>query len=325
MFVFSLDFELAWGSRDVVPDRGALERQAQRTREVVFEPLVGLLEELGISGTWATVGHLFLPGARRDAQGTLHPALPRPDHAWWRGDWFDGVPDGDERTAPAWYGRSLVDRLIASNQEVGSHSFAHPIFADPGCSRAVADADLARCTALADELGITLRSFVFPRNLVGHTDLVAKHGFTCWRPLPPEWHRQSGVPVPVSRGAHLLSQAAGRAAPTVMPRRDPHGLWELPASTVFLPVGGARRVVSMGARVRRCTATIDAAAHERRMAHVYTHPINLADAPGPMLDGFRRVLTHAARLRDRGRLDIHSMGSLAASLERAAGPPAAGR
>ena len=322
MFVFSLDFELAWGSRDLVEDPSGMERQAQRTREVVFEPLVALLEELDISATWATVGHLFLSGAQRDEQGRLHPELPRPQHDWWRKDWFDGVPAGDERSAPGWYGRSLVERLAASNQEVGSHSFAHPIFGDAGCSRAVADADLARCVALADDLGVQLRSFVFPRNLAGHTDLLARHGFTCWRPLPPEGHRQPPVPTAVSRGMHLLDQAGGRQAPTVMPRRDAHGLWELPASTIFLPVGGLRRVVSMGARVRRCTATLEAAARSRQMAHVYTHPINLADAPGPMLDGFRVVLTHAARLRDQGRIDIHSMGSLAAALNTREAPPA---
>lgn len=317
VFVFSLDFELVWGSRDLIEDGAALVRSAEITRAEVFGPLLDRLVSLGICATWATVGHLFLAQGGGAGSPTLADQ-PAPQHAWLRRGWYDGVPAGDESSHPAWYGRSLVRRLVEAGQDVGSHSFGHPIFGDPGCSRAVADADLARARAEAQALGIRLSSFVFPRNEAGHLDLLARHGFTCWRPVEPVWWRHPLVPRGVARGAHFAAQAAGKAAPTVLPWRDPHGLWAIPASSVFLPVGGVRDAIPLRQRIRRCTAGIDRAAQERRVCHLYTHPINLADDPARLLPAFFTFLEHAARLRDSGRLRIRSMAALAEDCAAAA-------
>ena len=310
VFSLSLDFELAWGSRDLFEDDSALVVDSLATREQVFEPLVGLLESLEIQATWATVGHLFLDRADDSPRG-LHPDHPTPQHSWRSRPWFDGVPAGTEDTHPAWYGRSLVKRLAASGQEVGSHSFSHVIFGDPGCSEAVADAELARCQELAAELGLPpLRSYVFPRNEAGHVHLLARHGFTSWRPREPAWFNDPDIPKPVSRAAHLASVISASTPPTVVSRQGAGGLWEHPGSATFLPHYGVRKLIPIERRVTRCVRGIDAAAERREVFHLYAHPINFATAPTAMLDGLAEVLAHAVRLRDRGRLDIWSMGQL---------------
>ena len=199
----------------------------------------------------------------------------------------------------------------SSSSTPGSHSFSHPIFGDPGCSRAAAESDLSRCVALADELGVKLDSFVFPRNQSGHVDLLASHGFTCWRPIEPAWFLSRRVPRPVGRLGHLAEVVAARTPPTVMPSVDEHGLVRIPGSATFLPAHGIRRAIPMSRRVKRSTRGIDRAVHRREVFHLYTHPINLAAAPEEMLDAMGQVLRHAARLRDQGHLDILSMGELA--------------
>lgn len=313
-FTLSLDFELVFASRDLVGDPGALERASQITREQVLGPLLALFQSVGLAATWATVGHLFLDGAAPSA-GRLHPALVRPTHAWVDGDWLDGVPAGTEASAPAYYGRSLVQQLVAAGQEVGSHSFTHPVFGDPGCSRACADSELAHAVAAADALGIRMESFVFPRNVPGHVDLLAKHGFTCWRPPEPRGPLVGRLPKPLQRATHLIEVATGQAGPVVWPYRDDHGLWAIPGSAVFLPVDGLRRAIPIHQRVVRATGGIDLAVKQGGLFHLYIHPINFAAAPGPMLAGLAAVLHHAARLRDRGRLDLCSMGALARRCE----------
>jgi peptidoglycan/xylan/chitin deacetylase (PgdA/CDA1 family) len=235
--------------------------------------------------------------------------LPR--HAWLPGGWLDAIPEGTEAEQPAWYARSLVERLRDAGQEVGSHSFTHPIFGDKGCDHEAADGDLSRCVAEARRLGIELRSFVFPRNVAGHQDLLARHGFRCWRALEPAWYRRAGVPVPVARLAHLAEAAAGARPPTVMPWRDEHGLVVIPASASILPVDGVRRLIPVRQRVRRVRRGIDAAAAEGRICHVYTHPINLASAPDALLGAMRAMVEHACRLRDAGRLEILPMAEIA--------------
>jgi len=307
VFCLSLDFELAWGSRDLMADPAPLLRRARITRERVFSALLALLQAREVVATWATVGHLFLDRGDPEALGLVPPR-----HAWRAAPWFEGVPAGSEAQHPAFYARSLVLRLRDAGQEIGSHSFSHPIFGDPGCSRACAESDLARCVAEAEALGIELRSFVFPRNIPGHVDLLARHGFTCWRGQEPAWYHRRGVPGPVGRLAHFSHVARAARPPTVMPSRGAHGLWNIPASVSFLPIDGVRRLIPLGQRVRRCVRGIDQAARERRVCHLYLHPINLASDPPAMLAALERVLSHAARRRDAGDLEILSMGQIAA-------------
>ena len=311
IFTVSLDFELVWGSRDLYQaDLRPLLQAAQVTRAQVFGPLLGMLQDFGIVATWATVGNLFLERNAR-VDGRLYPGLTAPNHAW-HPDWYAGIPEGTEATHPEYYGRSLVLALRDAGQEVGSHSFSHPVFGDPGCSRETADSELARCVREAAELGISLRSFVFPRNVAGHVDLLKKHGFRCWRGLEPVWYRNARVPGPVSRIAHLADVATIGHPPTVLPYQDAHGLWVIPASTSFLPYEGIRRAIPMYNRVKRATRCTEHAAKHRRISHFWLHPINLAAEPKVLLDGMRKVLGHAARLRDAGKLDILPMGEIAA-------------
>jgi peptidoglycan/xylan/chitin deacetylase (PgdA/CDA1 family) len=309
VFTLSLDFELAWGSRDLSDNIEPLLRLARVTREQVFHPLLELLESRGMSATWATVGHLFLPSARREA-GRLHPQLTPPRHAW-KPDWFAGVPEGDETSAPEFYARSLVQRLLQSGQEVGSHGFSHPIYGDPGCTEEAARADLAAARAAAADMGVTLRSFVFPRNVHGHLGLLREAGFTCWRPLEPAWYRRPGGPGSVVRLAHLADVARAACPAVVTPRVGDFGLVEYPASASFLPMEGVRRFIPMRQRVERCRRGLDRAAEEGKAFHLASHPHNLASHPRVMLAAFGAVLDHAARLRDAGRIEVLSMGAVA--------------
>lgn len=309
VFVLSLDFELVWGSRDLYDPIEPLLEQARATRARVFGPLLDRLTSLGITATWATVGHLFLDGARYQ-QGRLHPDLVQPRHAWHPAPWLQDVPEGDERSHPEYYARSLVLRLKAAGQEIGSHSFTHPVFGDPGCSRQVADTDLAACVREAKALGIELRSFVFPRNVEGHLDLVARHGFKCWRGPSPDWYRSELLPKGVARVGHIAQVLAAAEPPTVMPTAGPHGLWNIPASASYLPSDGPRRAIPVGRRVDRAKAGLAAADRSGRIFHLWLHPINLAAHTEPMLKGLIEVLEGAARLRDQGRLDIVSMGGM---------------
>lgn len=315
VFTISLDFELVWGSRDLV--RGDMTRllaEARVTRTKVFDALLGLLVAHGIVATWATVGHLFLGEAAR-VGGVLHPEVVVPRHAWHPTSWFEGIPAGTEAEHPEYYGRSLLLRLRDAGQDIGSHSFSHPIFGDAGCSREAADTDLARCVSAAEALGIRLRAFVFPRNRPGHVDLLARHGFTCWRSVEPVWYQRTGVPRAVGRLVHLGEVAMASRPPVVVPFRDAHGLWCIPASGSFLPTAGVRRLIPLRQRVARAVRGIDAAVATHRLSHLWLHPINLAAEPDRLVGAIRQIIEHAARQRDAGRLEILSMTAVA---ERAA-------
>ena len=319
VFTLSLDLELIWGTLDLFGPEG-FRRSCEVERGMVVDRLLALLNEHDVSATWCVLGHLFLASCRRES-GVAHPEIVRPRHAWVRGDWFAHDPAGDEASHPAFYGRSLVEKIRSCPipQEIGSHSFSHVILGDAGCSRETAASELASCVRVAGEMGIVLRAFAFPRNSVGYVDLLPEYGFSCYRGPGPRWYERRGVPRRVRRLAHLADVIAAARPPVVLPRLAAPGLWNIPGSMIYFPMHGPRRHIPVSLRVQRARKGLQAAVHHRKVFHLWFHPTNLADEPDRMFAGLRRILDEARRLRREGLLDILTMSDLAARAEAGSG------
>ena len=318
-FTLSLDFELIWGTLDTRGPDGFREA-CLIERDVVVERLLKLLDEFSVSATWCVLGHLFLSSCER-VNGKPHSEIVRPHHAWAAGDWFANDPCTDEHTDPLFYGRELVDRIRAcpTRQEIGSHTFSHPILGDAGCSREAAASDLDACVRLAEAAGVELRSFAFPRNRVGHLDVLHEHGFTAFRGPERHWHARPRVPPRVARLGHLADVLLARRPPVVEARETLPGLWNVSGSMIYFPAHGARRFIPISRRVRRAVKGLDRAATEGRIFHLWFHPTNLADETDAMFDGLRAILQRADRLRDDGRLRVGSMSEVVSGATSARG------
>jgi len=313
VFMLSLDFELIWGTLDLFGPEGF--RRACTTERQLLPRLLELLARHRIGATWCVVGHLFLERCPEAAQ-PMHAEMVRPRHAWQRGDWFADDPGGDERTQPLFFARSLVRQIqdCPVPQEIGSHSFSHVIFGDPGCSRECADSELRACVKAARELGIELRSFAFPRNSVGHLDVLRAHAFTSFRGPGPRWYEQEEPPGPEARLARLWDVLLATTPPVFLPRLTGDGLWDLPGSMIYQPMHGLRRHIPLSLRVRRARKGLEAAAHQRRLFHLWFHPTNLADESDAMFDGLDQILREVAALCAAGRLENLTMGEFTSRL-----------
>jgi peptidoglycan/xylan/chitin deacetylase (PgdA/CDA1 family) len=308
-FTLSLDFELIWGTLDTAGPDG-FARQCMVEREQVIDQLLSLLGELDISATWCVLGHLMLESCSC-VDGVKHPEIVRPNHAWHTDDWFTHDPAGSEATDPNFYGASLVEKIreCPVPQEIGCHSFSHPIFGDSGCSRETADSELAACRRLAAAQGIEMHSFAFPRNSPGHLDVLAQHGFTCFRGPEPNWYERPRLPREAKRAAHFADVVLARSPPVVVPFRAGE-LWNVPGSMIYLPMHGIRRLIPVQRRVTRALKGLDRAVLEKRLFHLWLHPTNLADRLPQMLSGLRTVLGRASHLRERGQLSIVPMAGV---------------
>jgi peptidoglycan/xylan/chitin deacetylase (PgdA/CDA1 family) len=310
VFAISLDFELIWGTLDRGVD--TFREACEREREVVVDRLLALLTEFEISATWCTLGHLFLKSCEQ-RDGRKHPEIVPPTHEG-IDDWFEHDPCTSEEADPIFYGRSLVDRVLACPvpQEIGSHSFSHPRFGEPGCSRETADTELAECVRLARERGLELRSFAFPRNRVGHLDVLREHGFSAYRGPDPAWYEGGRWPRLVKRLGHLADVVLARRPPVGVPEQVLPGLWNLPGSMIYFPMHGRRRHIPLSRRVARAVKGLNAAAEQRRIFHLWFHPTNLAFETDAMFDGLRRIFVRASALRGSGELAIKPMGEIVA-------------
>jgi peptidoglycan/xylan/chitin deacetylase (PgdA/CDA1 family) len=316
VFTLSLDFELIWGTLDLFgPER--FRRACETERTEIVDRLLDLFVEFEIPATWCVVGHLFLDRCRA-SDGVKHPEIVPPARAWRQREWFADDPCSDESSAPLFYGRSLVEKIRRCKvpQEIGSHSFSHVVFGDPGCSRETAASEVAACVRLAHDAGLELRSFVFPRNRVGHLDVLREHGFVCYRGPEPAWYERPSWPAVARKLGHLADVLLAATPPTVSPERTDSGLWNLPASMIYFPTHGARRHIPVSLRVRRARRGLEAAAKRKGVFHLWLHPTNLAGETESMFSGLRRILEEVRSVRGRSRLEVLPMIGVA---EKAAG------
>ena len=297
--VVSLDAELRWGFHDFaeIP-----EERVSNARDGWLD-LLEVFETFDVPATWAIVGHLFLEECSGDHEG--HPAGP---------EWFARDSGGSFAPGSEWFGPDLVEAVIDSDvdHDVGSHTFSHVEFADPEPPADVVDAELRLSREAAEEYGVELSSFVFPRNRVGHREALAEHGFTCYRGSAPDrWYE--GTPI---RSAGKLATFAldATAPPIVSPSVDEYGLVDVPASMyLFEFEGGPRDAIQAVSRdpvVRQVELGLERVSERGEgILHLWLHPNNVTGSKD--LERMRAIASLLARYRNRHGVDVETMAGVA--------------
>jgi peptidoglycan/xylan/chitin deacetylase (PgdA/CDA1 family) len=293
-FIISLDVELLWGfilnpNSKVI---SLLENDDKKGRGNI-NILLSLFERYNIPATWAVVGHLFLDRCSRE-NGVPHHAMPR-----FKDDWYSADPCSDIRQDPLYYGRDIIEKVISSpvGHEIGYHSFSHILFSE--CAREVAEAEVKEGVKLAKGLGITLKSFVFPYNAIGHVDVLRECGFEIFRGK----HLARQDP----NQSFLIRKASGAidkviAQPTEPAWRD--GIWEIPSSMFFCDPQIPFSLLP------RAKFGLERAIRSNKVFHIFLHPYNLLMQPSLVRD-LDKLLTFVSKKRDEGRLWVMTMGGLA--------------
>lgn len=304
VFTLSIDFELIWGT---IAGHGiqGFRAQCELERQVIIDRLLALLVEFEMPASWLIVGHLFLDNCRVN-HNTPQFELTR------QSPLQCGVTAINQHFEDnqIFCGREFVRKIqtCAVPQEIGCHTFSHPIFNEENITRERAEEELSACLKLAQEMGITLKSFAYPQNKTGYLDLLRKYNFTCYRGA--EWHESGQLPDILRRIAHLWLVCTATTPPVHLPQFTQEGLWNIPGSMLYFPMHGRRRYLPLSVRVNRARKGLEAAAKQQRIFHLWFHPTNLADEMEQMFAGLRMIFAHAATLRGRGVLDFLPMGAL---------------
>jgi hypothetical protein len=318
IFILSIDTELAWGSFD----RDGLKRLSNcysQEREIISS-LLKLLERYGISATWAIVGHLFLDRCSREGPHN-HNQVLQPDYSWYPQGWLSHDPFSSKETDPFFYAPDIVDTILASSQknEIASHTFTHVILGDPGCSREVATSQLAECRSLAEAKGVELISLVFPRNSVGHLDVLCEQGFVCFRGVERNWYHRLSFSGTSKRFFHFLDRFLA-VCPPVYDELDCYAcestgkrLVNLPASMFYIPFGGLWSMISISTRVRQAKKGLSEAIKRKAIFHLWFHPVNLTTSP-LLLQGLEEILSCVKEEVEKGNLASMTMGQAATNL-----------
>jgi peptidoglycan/xylan/chitin deacetylase (PgdA/CDA1 family) len=185
--------------------------------------------------------------------------------------------------------------------EIGCHGFCHLPPAEHLADETAVRHELTAAMVIARSKGLAPKTFVYPRNLVGHTRLLQEHGFIGYRTRPP---RQTGKVWRVKSALGELDPFT----PTQPPRRpSPGAVTPIPSGYFLHWRFGVRRIVPAPVTVMRWRHILDHAVRHRWLAHLNFHPHNIIDAPGTLrtLDD---ILAVVARHRDRGDLEVMTQG-----------------
>jgi len=119
---------------------------------------------------------------------------------------------------------------------------------------------------------------VFPRNSIGHRDLLAEYGFTCYRGLAPARRYEGTTARQVGK---LVTYGLGTTAPPIVtPKTDEFGLVNVPASLCLFSFEGVARTlvktVSTDPVVRQIKLGLERLRDERDgVFHIWFHPNNI--------------------------------------------------
>lgn len=296
--VISADAELGWGFHDVAsPPRARVggARDGWRT-------LLALAEEYDLPLTWAVVGHLLL----EDCDGD-HDDVPAPP------GWFDHERGPDEWPRSRRFGGELVEDVLSSpvDHEVACHSFSHVVFGAGSTDEELARAELRAFADAADRWGLSPTSFVFPRNVVGHRDVLAEFGYECYRGPSP--FGATGSVLGRAKRTMVKADVIRDAAPVVEPAVDEFGLVNLPASMFLFDFDGVARTAVATVRgdpvVGRARRSVEAVAPREGLLHLWLHPNNVVAASSEAR--VESIFAHLDRTRERTPLTVETMGDVA--------------
>jgi peptidoglycan/xylan/chitin deacetylase (PgdA/CDA1 family) len=302
VFTLSLDTELAWGTFD----KGNVKQyeEAYRNTPEVIDQLCELFDKYEIPATWAIVSHLL-----EDCDGEHVDRTP-PDFEWVE-DWFGEMPCAVGLDEELWYAPWLVDRLqqCETEQEIGLHGSTHMQLGADGCSRQHAEEEIETAVETLRVHGVDPKSFVFPRNDIGHLDVLREYGIDVYRGVDARWYEHASVPSAVKPPLRFAGEAARQSPPVVEPVEH-DGVVEIPGSQVFRPSHGGWQYSPGESSLARAKKGLGRAARTGGVFHLWFHPFNLGHKPEQDLQRLENILKVAANLWEEGRLTCQPMGEL---------------
>jgi len=284
----SIDLEMAWGRWEKIDARYI--RFAEQADRPIVRRLLQLAERYNIPMSWAVVGRVF-----DDAPG------------------FKNLPGPKE----AWFAPELVEAIQGScvPHDIASHSYAHVYYDE--LSDSEASLDLGRDVELRKRWGIPMRSWVFPRNQIGHVEKLVQAGVAVYRTLDAGWLELVRDHVPrLYPAGNLLDKVLPITPPLVEAQVRSVGACRvvaLPSSTILLARNGLRRLALPAVSKLRWIRALEDATRQGKVFHPWFHPSAFYWDAETQFSVLEAVLRAAAEKRDAGALRIATMADFAES------------
>jgi Polysaccharide deacetylase len=277
--VFSIDFELHWGVRDLQRPDGAYQENLLGERTAVPE-MLRIFREFGIAATWATVGFLFAKS--RDELEYYAPRL-KPQYEDQTLSPYQERIGNDESDDPLHYAPTLIKQILATpQQEVGTHTFSHYYCLESGQTAETFSEDIRSAKKIAANYGVNLASIVFPRNQVNqeYFQSLLEAEIISYRGNEKKWmyrEMKGGVHPAHVRGGRIVDtylNISGQNLTSWDEVVETSGICNIPSSRFLRPVSNSLHQVE-SLRLQRILRAMEEATRSKKIFHIWTHAHNL--------------------------------------------------
>jgi peptidoglycan/xylan/chitin deacetylase (PgdA/CDA1 family) len=290
-FIISLDCEGLWGMADSV---ARLNRDHFRSEVLLtaYQRLLGLFAKYDIPATFAFVGAFCMSEAECATKLDRLKAVAQPWCQPFLADYERGAYEG-------W----LLPEAAAAvkgdaRHEIAAHGFSHlPLgraSATEVCNELEALQNVAAFKATPP------RTFVFPRNQIGHLDLLEKAGFQAYRGALN--HDSSPLRAKIR---NVLSEILPFPSSATIPMRskDNATIVEIPAGRFLNWRAGPRAKIPIAYTVSTWKHALQSAARHGGVVHLWSHPHNFVTG-ARMYEQLERILGVVNDVREKRSLEV---------------------
>lgn len=315
--VISLDLELLWG----VFDKVSYEEEVtyfKNTREVIPK-LLELFQQYDISCTWATVGMLF-------------------NNDWdeWSKNFPEALPDYRNKSFSAYeYGKGIKSKeteklcfapdviekiLEIPGQELATHTYSHYYCLEEGQTRDAFKADIEKSIEMASQIGVELKSLVFPRNQFNedYLRICSELGIKNVRSNPENWYWKDTQKDSLSQKIYRTGDAylgPKNKSYKYSILRPVEGLpMSQKASRLLRPYSPNKMINYL--KLQRIFSEMTYAAQNNEIYHLWWHPHNFGNNPEENIKDLVRIFEHYKSCRNKYNFGSMNMEEIGLSLKK---------
>ncbi len=304
VFSVSLDFELHWGCLEHKPQLNQSAQNYFHNTRNAIPKMLQIFEKYELHVTWAIVGMLFRKNATdwHQNQPSVLPTFKNPAISAY--DWVKKNGFFEEQDL-FHFAPELIQKIKSTpNQEIGSHTYAHYFCLEEGQTIEQFKEDIRTAFKVANEIGISISSLVFPRNQYNEEYLAVcrELGITSIRSNPAIWYWQpsdkAGLLTKIFRSGDAFCNI--HSAPMVFLDQIQTHIQpiQLPATRLYRPWRPTYSFQNKF-KLKRILNEMTRAAQEGGYYHLWWHPHNIGNHPKECLEELNIIASHFVALHKK--------------------------
>jgi hypothetical protein len=290
--IISFDCEGKWGSADTISDASKTNITNERYIKA-YQDILMLLKKYEMPATFAFSFALLLNEADQRILGDRFKNV-----FYKKKNWLINFKKSQANSdLDGWFCPDLLELVLQEGiHEVAAHGFCHVPFSETEITKEDALFELESLLISSKMKNLKLRTFIFPRNIIGFKKQVSEHGFLGYREALKRKKGVTGRLISLTHEFNIFNKS----------QKD----LSISDSMVAIPSGfflnwrsGIRKLIPVFITQLRWRSIINHAIKNNGVAHIWLHPHNIIGSPST-LTSLEYVLKLASKKRLLNEMEV---------------------